>query len=98
MNRLIDQIFHQWKAYKFPQCEQAHFIQKLKKYLSDPHFEHIQDDVSDVLEDYLKFVKDFIKMETAIRNFENQRQLKLKQLIQVSENYTDLKKFEVQAP
>jgi hypothetical protein len=37
-------------------------------------------------------------MDTAIKNLENQRQLKLKQLIQVSENYQDLKKFEVQAP
>jgi hypothetical protein len=62
MNRVIDQTSHLWKAYKFPKCEQKLFQEKLEAYITDPNFHFIQDEVSDQLEDYLKYVKEFIDL------------------------------------
>ena len=47
ITRLVQQIKHIWRANKFPKCETNFFVHKMQKYFKDPHFEQIQDEISD---------------------------------------------------
>ena len=89
---------HIWKANRFPNCEVNFFKEKIEAYLKDPQFIQIHDEVVDQVEDYLKYLRDFIKLDTTLKNLENQRQQKLKQLVTISEEYKDLRKFEQIGP
>lgn len=65
--RLAAQITQHWAANKFPKCEQRYVQDVLKDLLKLAKFHDASERIIDQLEDYLKYIREFTKLENALK-------------------------------
>lgn len=96
--RLITMIQSHWKAKRFPRCELLHVNDTIAKLVNEAKTSQQQENLIRQLEEYLKYIHDFSKLEQQITNLINQRYTTLTQLGQISAEVKNLKQFESDGP
>lgn len=95
--RLLSQIQKFWAAKKFPSCEKKYVMNILRTLTRNAKFNSTSEKLVDQLEEYFKYIQQFVKIENQLKNLINQRYCNYHQLAQCSANYKDLRTFEVVA-
>jgi hypothetical protein len=66
--RLMTLIQQHWAAYKFPQCEIIHVKQTIQKMIDSTRVFKNAESILGQVQQYLKFLKQFTKLEDKIKN------------------------------
>ena len=98
IERYVRMIKHHLTANKFPACE-LQAVQNILEYLIEQaKSKTAKQLLLSRVESYLAFIKEFTRLENQIKNLYTQRQQLITQLLMVSQNQADIKKFQTIGP